>query len=55
MKNDDILQRSNKGFPCEPGSPNYIEKLTFSALIKYIFKRLQTIRFHVPKTSFQYI
>ena len=50
---DGTLQRNNTGFPCGTGSPNYMEKLTVIALIKYIFKKLQAMRFCVPKTSSQ--
>ena len=36
---DDTLHMNNTGFSCGTGSPYYMEKLTFSALIKYIFKK----------------
>ena len=34
---DDTLQKNNTGFNCRAGSSYYMEKLTFSALIKHIF------------------
>ena len=46
---DVTLQRNNTRSPCETGSTFYMEKLTFGALIKYIFKKLQNIRFRLPK------
>ena len=36
---DDTLQRNNADFPCGTGSPYYMEKLTFSALSKHVFKK----------------
>ena len=50
----DTLQRNDAGFPCGAGSPYYMEKLNYSALIKQIFlKNCKSIGFHVPKTSFR--
>ena len=50
----DTLQSNDAGFPCGAGSPYYMEKLTYSALIKQIFlKNCKSIGFHVPKTSFR--
>ena len=48
---DDTLQRNNTGFPSGNGSSYYMEMPTFSALIKYIEKKIQSVRFHVLKTS----
>ena len=36
---DDTFQVNNTGFPCGTGSLYYMEKLTFSALIKHVFKK----------------
>ena len=33
---EDTLQKNNAGFPCGTGLSYYMEKLTFSALIKYL-------------------
>ena len=48
---DETLQKSNAGFPSETGSSYYMELPTFSALIKNI----ESVTFHVPKTSSLYI
>ena len=48
---DGTLQKSNTGFPSETGSPYYMELPTFSALIKHIEKKIQSVRYHVSKTS----
>ena len=46
---DDTLQRNNTGFPSGTAAPNYKVMPTFSALIKHIEKKIQSVRFHVPK------
>ena len=48
---DGTLQKSNTGFPSETGSPYYMDLPTFSALIKHIEKKIQSVRYHVSKTS----
>ena len=48
---DDTHQRNNTGFPSGTGAPYYMEMPTFSALIKNI----ESVTFHVPKTSSLYI
>ena len=48
---DGTLQKSNTGFPSETGSPYYMELPTFSALIKQKEKKIQSVRYHVSKTS----
>ena len=54
--NDDTLQRNSTGFPSETGEPYYMEMPTFSVLIKHIEKKkIQSVRFHMPKTSSLYI
>ena len=35
---DHTLQRNNTGFPCGTGSSYYMEKLTFSALVKHLIQ-----------------
>ena len=52
---DYTCQRNNRGFPSGTGAPYYMEMPTFSALIKNIEKKIQSVRFHVPKTSSLYI
>ena len=52
---DDTCQRKNTCFPSGTGAPYYMEMLSFSALIKNIEKKIQSVRFHVPKTSSLYI
>ena len=54
MKND-TLQRNNAGFPSRTSTPYYMEMPTFSALITHIEKKIQSVRFHVAKTSSLYI
>ena len=48
---DDTLQRNNTGFPSGNGSSYYMEMPTFSALIKYIKKKFQSVRFHILKKN----
>ena len=50
---DDTRQQNNTGFPSGTGAPYYMEMPTFSALI--MLKKIQSVRFHVPKTSSLYI
>ena len=54
---DDTRQRNNTGFPNGTGAPYYMEMSTFSALVKNFEKKkkIQSVRFHVPKTSYLYI
>ena len=47
---DDTCQRKNTCFPSGTGAPYYMEMLSFSALIKNIEKKIQSVRFHVQKT-----
>ena len=54
---DGTLHRNNAGFPIGIGAPYYMEMLSFSALITHIEKKkkIQSVRFHLPKTSSLYI
>ena len=47
---DDTLQRNTTGFTSGTVAPNYKEIPIFSALIKHVEKKIQSVRFHVPKT-----
>ena len=53
---DDTRQMNNTGFPNGTGAPYYMEMSTLSALVKnFEKKKIQSVRFHVPKTSYLYI
>ena len=47
---DDTLQRNTTGFTSGTVAPNYKEMPIFSALIKHVEKKIQSVRFHAPKT-----
>ena len=52
---DDTLQMNNTGFLSGTGSPYYMKMTIFSASINHFDKKLQSVRFHVSKTSSLYI
>ena len=52
---DDTRQRNNTGFSRGTAALYYMEMLTFSALLKNIEKKTQSVIFHVPQTSSLYI